>query len=433
MHVAQTLPANIRDNSDARFVLMNYNSPDGLLDYVVTNHHADIRSGKLVVYTFVADGPFHMTHAKNLAARAAIREGAGVLVTLDADNFTGPCFDRFVADRMQEPGVFLRPDFETIRKRPNRPQRGFAGRLAVRAQDFIKAGGYNEAFDTWGGEDADFNERMGRMGYTSRFIDTRYLSAIPHNAEVRFREYPHARQHEVDESWRLAVQRYDTVVNWGRFGVGTVYRNGDPTPITLAPIPTRVFGIGLHKTATTSLHRAFQLLGFDSLHWGSGEAPVIWEEVNCAGRSKTLERFYAACDLPIPLLYRQLDRAYPGSKFVLTVRAEAEWLRSVERLWDARYNATRWEWDVWPISNRLHQTLYGRTDFDATTMLERYRRHNAEVRDYFRGRPEDLLVLDMSAGAGWPELCGFLGSPVPLVPYPREYATKLQEGIRCST
>ena len=66
--------------------------------------------------------------------------------------------------------------------------------------------------------------------------------------------------------------------------MGTVYRNFGNKPIKLSAIPTRIFGVGLHKTATTSLHKAFQVLGFDSLHWGRGEAPLIWDEMQSVGR-----------------------------------------------------------------------------------------------------------------------------------------------------
>jgi hypothetical protein len=438
-HIMETLPVNIRDNRlpDSRFVLLNYNSPDGLLDYVTTHHREDIRSGKLVVYTHPANGSFHVAHAKNMAARCAIREGADILVTLDADNFTGPDFDRYILERMREPGVFLCPDHVGIREIPHgpeRPCRGFAGRLAVRAQDFIKAGGYDEAYDTWRGEDIDFNARMSRMGYTMRFIENRYLNTIPHNAEVRFKEYPHARQYDRHGAWKIEGNHNNTVVNFGQLGLGTVYRNGDATPIELTPVPTRVFGIGLQKTATNSLHKAFGILGFDSFHWGEGESPLIWYEMQATGRSKTLEKYYSLCDLPIPLLYKELDKAYPGSKFILTVRDEEKWIKSVERMFDPAYNATRWMWDVYPFSNTIHKALYGRTDFDAETMLNRYRRHNAEVYEYFKGRT-DLVSFPtdgMPSEALWGLLCGLLDCPIPNVPYPHEYPTKLLWD-KCST
>jgi hypothetical protein len=425
LHVKETLPRNLADNpgSLSRFLILNYGSQDDLLDYLISNHKADLKSGKLILYSYATNGKFAIAHAKNLAARLAIREGAEILVTLDADNFTGPDFDRYLLDQFASSGMFMCPDHATIRKDPNRPSRGYAGRLAVRAQDFIKAGGYNELYDTWRGEDIDFNARMLRMGYDMRFIDVRYLNAIPHSARDRFAEYPHARQYETEGAWKLPGSGADTVVNNGKFGMGTVVRNFDPTPIELGPVPTRVFGIGLHKTATTSLDKAFQILGFDSLHWGTGEAPMIWHEMLALRRSKTLERFYALSDLPIPLLYRGLDNAYPGSKFILTIRDEEKWVKSVERLWDRRYNPSRGIWDVYPFSNMIHTVLYGQKDFDAEVMLKRYRRHNAEVLGYFRERPGDLLVLHVE-GANWDRLCPFLGQPIPDVPFPWEYKTR---------
>ena len=49
--------------------------------------------------------------------------------------------------------------------------------------------------------------------------------------------------------------------------------------------------------------------------------------------------------------------------------------------------------------------------------LARYRRHNAEVREHFKDRPNDLLVMDIDAGmlAG-PRFAGFSGLRFP--PFP---------------
>lgn len=426
-HLSQTLPANLRDNPKSRFVVLDYNDQDGLEAYLKTAHAEDIASGQLVVYKHPAVGPFHVSHAKNMAARLGARNGGDILVTLDADNFTGAGFEDEIEEKFREPGIFMCPDHYTIKSLPHgpeRPMRGYAGRLAVRAQDFIKLGGYNETYDTWRGEDIDFNARMLRLGYQPRFIDTKFLATIPHNAQIRFKEYPHAQAFEAGNEWKIAEKRGDTVVNFGRWGCGVVYRNFGSEPVGLKPRPTRVFGIGLHKTATTSLHRAFEILGFDSLHWGHGEAPAIWSEMNQLGRSKTLERFYAASDLPIPLLYQILDKAYPGSKFVLTIRDERKWISSVEKLWDRKANPTRGLWDIYPVSNNLHRALYGRTDFDAETMLNRYRQHNAEVLAFFRGRPHDLLVLDMDGPRDlWVWLCAFLDIDRPEITYPFENFT----------
>lgn len=422
-HLKETLPKNIASNIGYRncvFVVLAYDDSE-TARYLCTFHATDIARGKLVVYSFRNGDEFHLSHAKNMAARCGIDEGGEILVTLDADNFTGVGFAELVATRFREPGIFLVPDHLTIQSLPHgplRPCRGFAGRLAVRAADFIKAGGYDEVYNTWRGEDIDMNFRLERIGFTRRFIENGYLNTIPHNADVRFKEYPHARQFENPDEVKVIRARTETVVNFGRFGMGIVRRNSDPFPLKLGPIPTRIFGIGMHKTGTTSLHVALQRLGFDSLHWGTGEAPLIWYEMRALGRSKTLERFYALSDLPIPLLYQELDRAYPGSAFILTVRNEEDWLASVERLWDAKHNKTRYLWDIYPISHTLHTALYGQRNFDAALFLERYRRHNAEVLEYFKGR-DDLLVMDMDEGSGWRDLCEFFDLPVPPDAYPQ--------------
>lgn len=430
-HLKSTLPRNLADNAiymndqvgDANpvFIILDYSSPDDLLPYLFKNHERDIKSGRVVVYSFLDPnpGPFRMAHAKNLAARCGILEGADILVTLDADNYTGPGFAQFVSDNVQW-NTFLCPDFPLIHSLPHgptRPMRGYAGRLAIRAQDFLKAGGYDEIFDVWGSEDMDMIFRLQRMGYSMRHIDNGYLNTIPHPAEIRFKEYPEAQKYETKQHVQTIAARTQTVVNYGRFGLGAVRRHPGARTITLAPLPTRVFGIGMQKTATSSLHRAFQILGMDSFHWGAGAAPLIWQEMK-SGRSKTLEQWYALSDNPIPLLYKQLDKAYPGSKFILTIRDEKDWLRSVERLFDRRYNPTRWVWDKYPFTNHIHAVLYGQKDFNAEIFLSRYRRHNAEVKQYFKYRSDDLLVLDIPGGDKWDKLCNFLGKPMPDVPFP---------------
>src|ERR1700733_9715335 len=164
-HLKQTLPRNLGDNPSAlsKFVVLDYSSQDDLLAYLKSAHARELASGKLVVYSYPGADRFHMSHAKNMAARCGILEGADILVTLDADNFTGLDFDQFVYDQFScgstigpERDIFLCPNFPLIKSLPHgplRPARGYAGRLAIRTQDFIKAGGYDEAFDTWRGED----------------------------------------------------------------------------------------------------------------------------------------------------------------------------------------------------------------------------------------------------------------------------------------
>jgi hypothetical protein len=419
-HLEKTLPQNLAHNPTARFVVVDYNDRDGLAHYLLSRHEADIKSGQLVVYQYREPVTFHMTHAKNLAHRLGAMEGGDVLVNLDADNYTGEGFATYISEKFQdaEEDIFLWS--RMIKEGEGRLSRGISGRIAVSKDAFFLAGGYDQKYRTYSPDDKDFNMRLRRLGFKAHEIDPQYLLAVLHNDKMRFKEYPEAQLNvSCDE---LQVDTASLVANEGVVGCGLVFKNYTCDPIVVDPIPTRVFGIGMHKTATTSLHHALKTLGLKCAHWPSAHwAKSVWQEMNEHGRSPNLERYYAATDLPMTLLYKKLDSAYPGSKFILTVRDDRKWLDSVRKHWDSGTNEFRAAWDTDPFSHRVHQLLYGRIDFDPVTMMNRYRKHNAEVLEYFRDRPEDLLVMDMDNGAGWNDLCKFLNKPIPPEPYPMKY------------
>jgi hypothetical protein len=418
-HLAQTLPKNIKDNPEAKFVVLSYKDGQDLADYIRANHSSEITSGKLAFYEYRGTGPFHMAHAKNMAHRLGILEGGDILVNMDADNFAGPGFAKFVEEQLKDDNVFLWS--RMIKEGAGQLARGISGRIAMRRTAFLLIGGYNEIYNTHSPDDKDANARLRRLGLEGREVEPRFLQAIRHNDKMRYREYPHAAQGMSED---FNIQHGPAVVNDGVIGCGTVFKNFSDTPISIAPVPTRIFGIGMHKTATTSLHAAFLALGYKSGHWPSAHwAKAIWREMNETGKSPTLEMCYALCDLPIPLLFRRLDVAYPGSKFILTTRNEDKWLESVRKHWSYELNPFRAAWDTDPFSHRVHQIIYGRTEFHPTVFLERYRKHNAQVLEYFRDRPYDLLIMDMDNGCGWKELCEFLNQPIPATPYPGRNVT----------
>lgn len=432
-HLSATLPKNMKDNEAATFVVLDYNDQNGVSAYIQNEYRADLESGRLIFYKNKDAPKFRMGNAKNQVQRCAMREGADILVTLDADNLTGPGFVNYLMDKFgADPELsFMCPDFSVLPPRgkrfnvnnPSRLARGFAGRLAIRRNDFLKVGGYNESFETWRGEDIDIIARLNRLALKRAAIDAVFLNAISHSSAVRFLEYPDAKKYENDAILDITANAQDTVVNYGNVGCGVVYRNFDPIPITMGPIPTRIFGVGMQRTGTTSLHEAFKLLGFDSGHWKSAEwARDIWWEMNKWGHSRTLEKDYALTDNPIPVLYRQLDKAYPGSKFVLTVRDEDAWIDSVRKFWTHAGNKHRWTWDVDGFSHKMHAIIYGRVDFDEQTFRERYRRHNEEVSSYFAGPDAKgvLFALDIGMEGAMLDLCAFLDLPDRGMKFPHE-------------
>ena len=69
---------------------------------------------------------------------------------------------------------------------------------------------------------------------------------------------------------------------------------------------------------------------------------------------------------------------------------------------------------------------------DKAHTLDVYNRHNEAVMNHFKDRPNDLLVVDFTQGAGWDELCAFLGHPVPAAPFPHANNKRKESGAKPS-
>ncbi len=172
----------------------------------------------------------------------------------------------------------------------------------------------------------------------------------------------------------------------------------------------RIFCIGLNKTATTSLHEALTLLGFESLHWG-GPAVRRIIEVSLAADEPLLSRidprFDAFSDvLPLSQNYELLDAQYPGSRFILTVRSLDDWIESRRRHVEA--------------NRRRHAAGEYKGTFltvDEETWRQEWKRHLEHARSYFEGR-DNFLEVDLTRCRDWQPLCEFLGVPVPEEAFP---------------
>ena len=163
----------------------------------------------------------------------------------------------------------------------------------------------------------------------------------------------------------------------------------------------KVFCIGLGKTGTTSLKEALRILGYRLIR-----LPLDWQGIT---------DFDAALPGVSAAMYPELDAAYPGSKFILTVRDVDGWLKSIERDMVLKRGVDR---ERTAEREQVLTMKYGRTTFERETFRAAFHEHEAKVRAYFRSRPGDLLVLNVTQSAGWGPLCEFLGEPEPDLPFP---------------
>lgn len=183
----------------------------------------------------------------------------------------------------------------------------------------------------------------------------------------------------------------------------------------------KVFGIGAHKTGTTTLEwlleHKFRLTP-QAAFTKSVRLIQTWMDGDYETIIQFAKPFRSLSDSPWnhSNAYQLLDAAYPGSKFILTTRESHSWFDSlyrhahpIERL---------------PYGREFHHHEYGlpigkplSRDLEQH-YIDIYEARNASVQDYFRDRPEDLLVIDWTQD-GIKRVGDFLGIEVEDAPAPR--------------
>ena len=102
----------------------------------------------------------------------------------------------------------------------------------------------------------------------------------------------------------------------------------------------KIFNISLHRSGTQSVHDLLVRSGVSSIHWPGGVIKGVSYENQVRGHEHDVEHVTAALaplmemvtavsDVPIAVLYEQLEYAYPNSGFILTYRNPFDWVLSV--------------------------------------------------------------------------------------------------------
>ncbi|MCF7914652.1 MAG: hypothetical protein K9L66_05755 [Spirochaetaceae bacterium] len=170
----------------------------------------------------------------------------------------------------------------------------------------------------------------------------------------------------------------------------------------------RVFCIGLNKTATSSLHAAFLMLGYSSLHQSYTAEKMLHKAIM---KNKKLlhymQQYDVFSDYPYFRYFKELDMQYPGSKFILNTRNREEWIKSRishDNRWNKKYP---------------HKTPRPVDEAQAEKLGNFFDAVHRDIREYFTGR-SDFLEYDVTTGDAWDKLCSFLSLPIPNEKFPHE-------------
>jgi hypothetical protein len=187
----------------------------------------------------------------------------------------------------------------------------------------------------------------------------------------------------------------------------------------------KVFCIGQNKTGTTSLEDILYNLGYKMGDQSKAELLIHdWAKRDFKSIVKFCHTADAFQDAPFSydFTYQTLDYAFPNSKFIMTIRNnKEEWygsyirfqtklvgknrLPTADDLKEFPYRYKGWLWE----RNRLNYDIDETTLYDHDIYTSQYERHNQRVRDYFRFRPDDLLIVNLAEPDAMKKIYQFLG------------------------
>ncbi len=180
---------------------------------------------------------------------------------------------------------------------------------------------------------------------------------------------------------------------------------------------SKVIGLGFQKTGTSSLREALKILGYN-VKDTSQRALIPILKGNDKKIKRILKNYNAIEDTPWYIIYKKLDNWYPKSKFILTIRDEESWYKSVSR-------------HIGDLKNPMHEWIYGKgrslPKHHKENTIHTYKKHVKNVKEYFKDRPKDLLIVDFSKNEGWKEICEFLNKDTPKTSFPHANKTIKKE------
>ncbi|MFT6986927.1 MAG: hypothetical protein ACJAT7_002777 [Psychromonas sp.] len=190
----------------------------------------------------------------------------------------------------------------------------------------------------------------------------------------------------------------------------------------------KIFCIGLNKTGTTSLNAALVELGI--VVACEKDAKILfknWAERDFKPILKFCNRAQAFQDSPFsfPYTFVALQQKFPNSKFILTIRDDEEqWFNSItkfhSKLWanndgippnkEQLLNAVNsYKGRPWDVNRILFDTPENEP-YKKEVLLEFYNTYNKSVIDYFKTRPDQLLVINLTDKNAYKEFVNFIGA-----------------------
>ena len=169
----------------------------------------------------------------------------------------------------------------------------------------------------------------------------------------------------------------------------------------------KIWGIGLSRTGTTTLNETLQQLGFNVIHYPKNKHIFSSE-------------YDGGTDITVSVRFKELDKKFPNSKFIYTVRDKEDWLNSIIPYLNRKRN---WKFPQDQID--IRKKVYGVTFPTREEAEVAYDKHHNSVMEYFKDRNNDLLVLDIIDGDTTDKLTKFLNCDPIELKFPNRNSLKV--------
>ena len=165
----------------------------------------------------------------------------------------------------------------------------------------------------------------------------------------------------------------------------------------------KIVCIGLSKTGITSMKKALQILGYNSVGWSERAAQLYSQKKIYELKKEYIEKFDAFYSEPWSQLYKIFDAFY-DCKFICTHRNIDDWYDSIKNHVVSRKSQNNLKL-VYPFSDPIKENR---------EMVDYYMEWYNEIFRYFDGRKNIIHISDLR----WFEICLLLDKKIPDVPFP---------------
>lgn len=227
----KTLPKNLEDNKDYKnleFVILDYNSTDGLEEWIKSEMMEYIFSNRLNYYKTEEPVYFCPNHSQNVTFRLAKND---LVANVDSDNFTNvnyahrlnQCASLYDQKIIIVPSNFLMKNSKRL---------FLKGRFAIFKKDIEKLRGFDEDLDEgYGNDDVNFIFRAMLAGYRivryeGHFTDNRLPTTDEERVSLVKNKDEHTIRHRnADITWKKISRGVTSVNKYTHWGKAKLIKN----------------------------------------------------------------------------------------------------------------------------------------------------------------------------------------------------------------